>query len=139
MQIAGNIFVQLLFSLILQYSIYCAKKILGHRSVIIIVFIIIIIVVIIIIRVVIIIIIVVVIIAGWFFWWFNGIILIKLPEEVLPPGVEHSAAPGGSLQGVDQPIVWADGAIGASSSCLVLKVSILLSLTLDLFLTFSVE
>ena len=119
--------------LILQYSIYCAKKILGHRSIIIIVFIIIII-------VVIIIIIVVVIIAGWYFWWFNGIILIfKLPEEVLPPGVEHSAAPGGSLQGVDQSIVWADGAIGASSSCLVLKVSILFSLTLDLFLTFSVE
>ena len=102
----------------------------GHRSIIIIVFIIIIIVVIIIIRVVIIIIIVVVIIAGWYFWWSNGIILIfKLPEEVLPPGVEHSAAPGGSLQGVEQPIVWADGAIGASSSCLVLTVSILFSLT----------
>ena len=65
MQIAANIFVQLFFSLILQYSIYCAKKILGHRSVIIIVFIIIIIVVIIIIIVVIII--VVVIIAGWYF------------------------------------------------------------------------
>ena len=95
----------------------------NHGTVIIIV------IIIIITRVVIII--VVIIITGWYVWSNSIILVFKLEEEVLPPGVEHGAAPGGCLQGVEQPIVWANAAIGASSSCVVLKVSILFNFTLS--------
>ena len=123
LHIAANIFVQIFFSLILQSSMGLH----NHGTVIIIV-VFFIIIIIIIARVVIII--VVIIISGRYVWSNSIILVFKLEEEVLPPGVEHGAAPGGCLQGVEQPIVWADAAIGASSSCLVSKVSILFSLTL---------
>ena len=97
----------------------------NHGTVIIIV---VFIIIIIITRVVIII--VVIIISGWYVWSNSIILVLKLEEEVLAPGVEHGAAPGGCLQGVEQPIVWADAAIGASSSCVVLKVIILFNFTL---------
>ena len=119
LHIAANIFVQIFFSLILQSSMGLH----NHGTVIIIVVIIIIIT-----RVVIII--VVIIISGWYVWSNSIILVLKLEEEVLPPGVEHGAAPGGCLQGVEQPIVWTNTAKGASSSCVVLKVIILFNFTL---------
>ena len=95
MHIAANIFVQTFFSLILQSSMGLH----NHGTVIIIV---VFIIIIIITRVVIII--VVIIISGWYVWSNSIILVLKLEEEVLAPGVEHGAAPGGCLQGVEQPI-----------------------------------
>ena len=92
MHIAANIFVQTFFSLILQSSMGLH----NHGTVIIIV-VFFIIIIIIITRVVIIITIVVIIITGWYVWSNSIILVFKLEEEVLPPGVEHGAAPGGCL------------------------------------------